>query len=293
MTERRVRYSICVCNYNMADTIERAMESVLCQISDECEVLVIDDGSDDDSVERLAALAARYPTLRYVALKRDRHRLLGETRNVSIREARGEYVLPQVDCDDVYETCFMDFINVFHQLERCLGKDIYLKGDKLNMGRRAFLLGYGPYRNTFKEDRDMWLRLAEDGVFVPLFHAKVFTRMPKTKKEKLHRLIYKTWAHLLADFRSSLPFSAPYRRLFAKDAARPLVVRALRCLMAPFAHTLARTMDPLPVSDMMKHGNFQRYWSERGGTFETLMRRHGCKPDFEQLSADGRRLFQD
>ena len=48
------RYSVCVCNYNMADTLERAMTSVLDQLDRNLyEVVVIDDGSSDSSLDEL------------------------------------------------------------------------------------------------------------------------------------------------------------------------------------------------------------------------------------------------
>ena len=288
-----IKYSICVCNYNMGGTIVRAMESVLNQVDDNCEVLVIDDGSDDNSLEKLAELSERYPTFRYIPLKRDRKRLLGETRNISIREARGTYVIPQVDCDDVYDICLTDFIMVFHQLEQTIGKDIYLKGDKLNMGRKDFLLEYGPYRNTFKEDRDMWARLAEAEVFIPIFHKRIFTRLPKTKKDKIHRFLYKTWAHLLADYRSGLSFFNPFYRLFVRKTDRSMKVKMLRCFMTPFAFFIAQRMEPLPVPVDKQTGWFKEYWQRQGGSFSQLMQKHGGTADFECLSDKGKHIFQD
>ena len=52
-------YSICVSNYNMGDTIERAMTSVLDQLDDDFELLVIDDGSSDDIVSKMKILAEK------------------------------------------------------------------------------------------------------------------------------------------------------------------------------------------------------------------------------------------
>src|SRR3990172_7137573 len=103
-------YSICICNYNMADTLERALVSVLDQVDRDYEILVIDDGSSDESVSILRALAGRYTALRVIELERDPKRRLGETRNISVREARGEYVILHVDTDDVWEPYIKDFV---------------------------------------------------------------------------------------------------------------------------------------------------------------------------------------
>ncbi len=94
-------YSVCVCNYNMADTLERAMTSVVEQLDNRFEVLVVDDGSTDESIHILKKLAEKYEIFRFISLNRDKSRLLGKTRNFSIREAKGEYVLLHIDADDV------------------------------------------------------------------------------------------------------------------------------------------------------------------------------------------------
>ena len=51
MNKKTYKYSICICNYNMADTIDKALISVLDQVDERFEILVIDDGSSDDSIK--------------------------------------------------------------------------------------------------------------------------------------------------------------------------------------------------------------------------------------------------
>ena len=46
-------YSLCICNYNMNDTLESSINSLLAQINESTEIIVIDDGSSDNSVETL------------------------------------------------------------------------------------------------------------------------------------------------------------------------------------------------------------------------------------------------
>ena len=131
-----IEYSICVANFNMADTLEQALTSVLGQLDHRFEVVVVDDGSSDGSVAVLDRLANRFPFLRYISLPRSRKRLLGETRNIGIRAARGKYILLHIDADDVWEPYIKDFVAVFHRIERCVGRDIYLQGQQIGIGRK-------------------------------------------------------------------------------------------------------------------------------------------------------------
>ena len=45
------KYSICICNYNMGRTIEIALKNILDQLNSEFEVILVDDGSTDKSIE--------------------------------------------------------------------------------------------------------------------------------------------------------------------------------------------------------------------------------------------------
>lgn len=45
------KYTVVVCNLNMSATVERAVESILSQVDDDYEVLVVDGGSTDGSLE--------------------------------------------------------------------------------------------------------------------------------------------------------------------------------------------------------------------------------------------------
>jgi glycosyltransferase involved in cell wall biosynthesis len=83
--------SVIVPCYNGAAFLDAALRSALAQTYPEVEVVLIDDGSTDNSPE----IAARFP-VRYI---RQRNRGLAEARNAGIRESRGNYVV-FLDADD-------------------------------------------------------------------------------------------------------------------------------------------------------------------------------------------------
>ena len=113
-------YSICIANYNMSETLIASLESVLNQLDEKYEVIVVDDGSADNSVEKLLNLREKYLNLRVIPLLRDNRRKLGETRNISIRAARGKYVILHIDADDIWEPYINSFAKIYHELEKRL-----------------------------------------------------------------------------------------------------------------------------------------------------------------------------
>jgi glycosyltransferase involved in cell wall biosynthesis len=91
------RISAVVPVYNVADYLPHCLESLLAQRHDELEILVIDDGSTDES----GAIADRYAEEenRLRVVHTDNHGL-GAARNEGLRLATGEYVA-FADSDDV------------------------------------------------------------------------------------------------------------------------------------------------------------------------------------------------
>jgi glycosyltransferase involved in cell wall biosynthesis len=81
------------------ETIAAAIESVRGQTFADLEIIVVDDGSTDRTVEIASAIAAREPRLRVLAHPHGRG--AQAARNTGIRAARGEWVA-FLDSDDVY-----------------------------------------------------------------------------------------------------------------------------------------------------------------------------------------------
>ncbi len=288
-----VKYSICMSNYNMADTIERSLTTILEQLDGTFEVVVVDDGSTDDSLRVLKSMQSRYANLRVVPLRRERKRKLGLTRNISIKEAAGDYVLLHLDCDDIYGPYLKDFTIAFHQIEKCLGKDILLSGQHINMGKKDFLLQHGPYKNIFRgEDRNLWHRLAAIEAYIPFDHVDFVTRLPKTAKKRFMRSFYYTWDHLVNDFRagSSISEFLQYEVLRKKDMT--LKLRIYRMLILLPAYFMAKFEEPLlPPATMKTPQEFNEYRTAARGNLETILNRHGCRPDWSVFSANARQIF--
>ena len=289
----RPTYSICMCNYNMEDTLERSLGSLLEQLDELFEVVVVDDGSSDRSVEVVKSLQQRYEGLRLVALKRDKKRKLGLTRNISVQEAKGDYVLLHLDCDDVFGPFLKDFTQVFHKIEGCIGRDILLSGRHVNMGRRQFLLKHGPYRNLYRgEDRDLWVRLAAEESFIPFDHVNFITRLPKTKKVRIRKAVIDTWDHLVNDFRSGMTFRDYLKERKKRRWKFNWKVSLFRLVALVPAYIKSKFEEPLPpLEEPVTPAALVAYRERIGGSYVEIVSRHGCDADLSFLRPEAREIF--
>jgi glycosyltransferase involved in cell wall biosynthesis len=91
--------SVVIPTYNRAYCISRAIRSALCQTYSRLEVIVVDDGSDDNTEEVVSKIAAADNRLVYTS---QNHAGVGAARNHGMRIAKGEYVA-LLDSDDSWE----------------------------------------------------------------------------------------------------------------------------------------------------------------------------------------------
>lgn len=83
------KVSICVPSYNHARFLPMALESALAQTYDDFEVVVVDDGSTDDSLAVAQSYAARHPSkVRVFTHPGHRNRGISETVNLAFEKAR-------------------------------------------------------------------------------------------------------------------------------------------------------------------------------------------------------------
>ena len=93
-----MRFSIIIPAYNASSTLGRCLNSVLSQTFGDFQVLVVDDGSADDTVAVAGAYAGRDSRISLCSVP---HRGAGAARNRGLEQARGEYVL-YLDADDCW-----------------------------------------------------------------------------------------------------------------------------------------------------------------------------------------------
>jgi len=89
------KVSVVIPTFNRREYVAQAVESVLQQSLEDIEVIVVDDGSTDDTPERLQEFGRR---IHYV---RTRNQGAARARNVGMQISRGRYIA-YLDSDDVY-----------------------------------------------------------------------------------------------------------------------------------------------------------------------------------------------
>lgn len=88
------RVSVLIPCYNAGRYLAAALDSVLAQTYRDFEIIVVDDGSEDNS----AAVAAGYPRVRYF---HHEHSGISATRNLAVAKAEGE-LIAFLDADDLW-----------------------------------------------------------------------------------------------------------------------------------------------------------------------------------------------
>ena len=104
----QVKLSVIMPTYNSDQYVEKSMFSLLRALNQEyCEIICIDDGSQDETVEKLNRFAQKYSMIKVIANK---HIGVSATRNIGIKLAIGDYVV-FVDSDDLFEPNFYENFN--------------------------------------------------------------------------------------------------------------------------------------------------------------------------------------
>jgi glycosyltransferase involved in cell wall biosynthesis len=103
------KVSVIVPVYNLADNLEESIESILNQNLQDFEIIAVDDGSTDSSLEILIEFAKKDPRITVLSQKNS---FAGVARNAGISVATGEYLL-FLDGDDFFEQDLLSVVANF------------------------------------------------------------------------------------------------------------------------------------------------------------------------------------
>lgn len=93
------KYSFIVPVYNTSKYLKRCLDSLIGQKFESYEIIIVNDGSTDNSEDIIKCYLNKYKKIKYI---KQRNKGLSEARNVGVKHAKGEYLL-FVDSDDYVE----------------------------------------------------------------------------------------------------------------------------------------------------------------------------------------------
>jgi glycosyltransferase involved in cell wall biosynthesis len=192
--------------YNSAETIAESIESVLAQTFSRWELIVVDDGSADETYEIATAYARRDPRIRVLRIE---HGGCGAARGAGARIARAPYIA-RLDSDDLYLPEYMaefaEFIQAHpgHGIYSCNGENFHSDGsvvrrfrasrfeqvvsvdlDEMLVWNRVFTVAVfdrsildlvgGIRSDIYVEDYDLWIRALAHGA-THIYLPKVLAR---------------------------------------------------------------------------------------------------------------------
>lgn len=193
LKNNNIKVSVTMPAYNASRFIRETIESVLAQDYNKFELLIIDDGSTDDTWE-VIKIYRNHPKIRIY--RNNKNLGVGATRNRLLRLAKGQYISP-CDADDIMlpgnlktlsrfldthpdtGAVYGDFLVLERDNKDRILKPPYIKGGNYNKGwdlmrdlgnyggsmiRKSLILKVGGYDKTIysgEDDWDLWLKLAE------------------------------------------------------------------------------------------------------------------------------------
>ncbi len=104
-----MKFSIIIPVYNVEKFLSRCMDCALNQSFHDYEVIAVNDGSTDSSMDILSKFQASYPRLKIITQK---NKGLGGARNTGIKDSTGDYLI-FLDSDDYIPLNMLEIINEY------------------------------------------------------------------------------------------------------------------------------------------------------------------------------------
>lgn len=109
--KKNIKFSIIMCAYNVEEYIERAIQSVYNQSYKSYELIIVNDGSTDKTLQKVRQAKKKYKMNNIVIINNSKNIGLGASRNRAVERAKGEYILYLDSDDTLYEDSTLNKIN--------------------------------------------------------------------------------------------------------------------------------------------------------------------------------------
>jgi len=166
------KYSVCVTHYNDAPTVKQSMDSILNQIDESMEVVVVDQRSTDGSRQVLQ----EYADSEKIRLFDMRVRNRGLGRQLAFENSRGGHIISGMDMDDVAIPGRLPLLLDFYH-KKCDGDLLRLQWSGVTVAPAELVRKVGGWRDLqWNENWDLCERAARIGKYVwTIFRVKDIT----------------------------------------------------------------------------------------------------------------------
>ncbi len=182
-------HSLCITNWNSIHTVREWAESLLANLSEEDEVIIVDGRSTDGSQKFLEGFCQKNG-FNFISAKTN----IGEARQLASEHATGQYIISQLDTDDIIVS-LRETKKLYHEvveLDPPTGMQRAFWGVGFFIIPRAMLAEVGGYPNLhYYEDQLVAFRLADRGRLTASWQVSSVARGKDPKKRKVgFRMIY-------------------------------------------------------------------------------------------------------
>ena len=186
-------FSVVITNYNYGAYLRNCVESVVAQEQRDCEIIIVDDGSTDDSRDVIAKIIEDHPSAKLIPLFQQNSGQPAIARNNGIKIASGRFIIP-LDADDMFANGYLQAcrqvieerpevnlvtalcVHVYPDRNQLVRYGLFCAGNLALANQIVIASAYskslwekvGGYRENVRgyEDWDMWLNMSLNGAVV-------------------------------------------------------------------------------------------------------------------------------
>lgn len=245
-----------MCNLDMADTLATSALSLITQLPKDAELVIVDGGSTDGSVEIAENLSDEFDSVRLV---KSPYKTLGEDRNYGTRIADGDIVIHQFDCDDML---YEDSVErIIERIERIETDSWFLISGTFNIAPKEVFKSTGYGETSRAEDKELWRRIesSSDIDFYQEYNDYAKTLVQDSKLDKVRKDILETRGHVrngvsILDLLKDRVFSKEFSLSSKPFRITNVVYQLLLWKTKPFIESLAQWRRARKYKRQQKYG---------------------------------------
>lgn len=183
-----MKWSFLTTNYNKGDTIDTAVTSMLRSLPEDGELIVIDGGSTDESLERLERITSEHPRVKFFVEPSN----LGEGREIAVQKSVGDILVQHLDTDRRYDD-FTEYLERYESLRGTHDNLFFMTLDSIYISSRDVheTIGGWPPLGRVEERVYVDRALQTDDVVPRLYPARHSEELPTRDVSSLRSRIRK------------------------------------------------------------------------------------------------------